>query len=398
MNTWRTTGAALALMAAAGWMGACRTPARCECECDAGGTKPVNAKTTTSERWGDIGGKAVLLYTLDNGRGLRLKVTNYGGIITSLETPDRTGRSADITLGYDRLADYVKATPYFGALIGRYGNRIANGRFTLDGVTYTLATNNAPGGIPCGLHGGLKGFDKVVWDAEPVEKDGDPGLKLRYVSRDGEEGYPGTLEVTVHYWLTKDNALRITYHASTDKATPVNLTQHAYFNLAGHAAGPILDHQLMLAADRFTPVNKGLIPTGELRPVDGTPFDFRRPTAIGARIGSQDEQMVFGGGYDHNWVVNGKAGDLRLAARVTEPKSGRAMEVWTREPGIQFYCGNFLDGSNVGKGGKPYAYRTGFCLETQHYPDSPNQPGFPSTILRPGQSYDTETVYKFSAK
>jgi len=398
MNTIRTTGAALALAAAAGWMGACRSPTTCDCACGAGGKDSVKVKATICEKWGDIGGKAVLLYALDNGRGLRMKVTNYGGIITVLETPDRSGKPADITLGYDKLADYVKATPYFGALIGRYGNRIANGRFTLDGAGYTLATNNTPGGIPCSLHGGLKGFDKVVWDAAAIEIDGDPALKLRYVSRDGEEGFPGTLDVSVHYRLTKDNALQITYRATTDKATPVNLTQHAYFNLAGHAAGPILDHQLMLAADRFTPVTAGLIPTGELRPVDGTPFDFRTPTAIGARIGAKDEQLAFGGGYDHNWVVNGKAGDLRLAARVTEPKSGRVMEVWTKEPGIQFYCGNFLDGSNVGKGGRPYAYRTGFCLETQHYPDSPNQPAFPSTILRPGQVYDTETVYKFSAK
>ncbi len=358
----------------------------------------MKAVATTSERWGEVDGKAVLLYTLDNGRGLRIKATNYGGLITAIETPDRTGASGDIALGYDRLADYVKATPYFGALIGRYGNRIAHGAFTLDGATFKLATNNEPGGIPCALHGGIKGFDKVVWTAEPVERNGEPGLKLHYVSRDGEEGYPGTLDVTVHYWLTKDNGLRITYRATTDKATPLNLTQHSYFNLAGHAAGSILDHQLMLAADRFTPVDKGLIPTGELRPVDGTPFDFRSPTAIGARIGAKDEQLAFGGGYDHNWVLNGKAGDLRLAAKVCEPKSGRVMEVWTKEPGIQFYCGNFLDGSNVGKGGKPYAYRTGFCLETQHFPDSPNQPKFPSTILRPGQVYDTETVYKFSAK
>ncbi len=398
MKMIRTMTAALSLVAAAGWMSACQTPTCTGCACEAGGKESVKAKATTCERWGDVDGRQILLYTLDNGRGLRMKVTNYGGIITALETPDRSGVSADVTLGYDKLADYVKATPYFGALIGRYGNRIANGRFSLDGAEYKLATNNSPGGIPCGLHGGLKGFDKVVWDAEPVEKDGNPGLKLRYISRDGEEGYPGKLDVTVHYWLTPDNALRITYRATTDKATPVNLTQHAYFNLAGHAAGTILDHQLMLAADRFTPVDKGLIPTGDLRPVDGTPFDFRKATAIGARIGSQDEQMVFGGGYDHNWVVNGKAGEMRRAATMCEPKSGRVMEVWTKEPGIQFYCGNFLDGSNVGKGGKPYAYRTGFCLETQHYPDSPNQPKFPSTILRPGQTYDTETIYKFSAK
>ncbi|MCX7817883.1 MAG: galactose mutarotase [Kiritimatiellae bacterium] len=354
--------------------------------------------TVTSQPWGEADGRRVQLFTLDNGRGLKMRVTNYGGIIVSLEVPDRDGRPADVVLGFDRLADYLAGHPYFGALIGRYGNRIAGGRFVLDGVEYRLATNNAPGGIPCSLHGGLRGFDKAVWEAEPVRERNAVGLRLRHTSRDGDEGYPGTLRVTVHYWLTADHALRITYEAITDKPTPVNLTQHSYFNLAGHDGGPILDHELQILADRFTPIDAGLIPTGELRPVEGTPMDFRTPTRIGARINQPDEQLRFGGGYDHNWVINGPAGTLRKAAVVHEPRSGRVMEVFTTEPGLQFYSGNFLDGSNVGKGGVVYQHRTGFCLETQHFPDSPNKPQFPSTILRPGQTLRSETVYRFSVR
>lgn len=388
-----------AATAAAVVLSACRTTAP-----ETGAATAVQGKESgmsasiASEPWGSVDGRSVVLFTLDNGRGLRVRVTNYGGIIVAIECPDRNGRVADIALGHDRLADYLAGHPYFGSLIGRYGNRIARGRFVLDGVEYKLATHNEPGGIPCALHGGLKGFDKVVWSAEPVRRNGDVGVRLRYTSRDGEEGYPGNLQVTVHYWLGADNSLRITYEATADKATPVNLTQHSYFNLAGHAAGPILDHVLSIAADRFTPVDKGLIPTGELRPVEGTPFDFRQPTRIGERIEQPDEQLQFGGGYDHNWALNGPAGTLRVVATVYEPTSGRVMEVLTTEPGLQFYSGNFLDGSNVGKGGHPYAHRAGFCLETQHFPDSPNKPQFPSTILRPGHTYRSETVYRFSTR
>ena len=358
-------------------------------------TEDPRVMTIDRASWGTVDGQPVHLYTLDNGRGLRMKVTNYGGIVVALECPDQHGRMADVVLGFDRLEDYLAGHPYFGALIGRYGNRIAAGRFVLDGREYRLATNNAPGGRPCALHGGLKGFDKVVWRAEPLREPDQIGLRLRHTSPDGDEGYPGRLDVTVHYWLTTDNTWRITYEATSDRPTPLNLTQHSYFNLAGHASGPILGHVLQIHADRFTPVDAGLIPTGELRPVDGTPMDFRRPTPIGARIDADDEQIRFGGGYDHNWVLNGPAGTLRLAAVVEEPTTGRRMEVWTTEPGLQFYSGNFLDGSNIGKGGTPYRHRTGFCLETQHFPDSPNQPHFPSTILRPGEVYRSQTEYRF---
>jgi aldose 1-epimerase len=312
--------------------------------------------------------------------------------------PDRSGRSGDVALGFNTLADYQKKSPYFGLIIGLVGNRISQGRFSLDGKTYTLATNNDPAGIPCQLHGGLKGFDKVLWTAESAERDGLPALRLRYTSVDGEEGYPGNLQVEVVYSVTKDNGLRIDYTATTDRATPVNLTNHSYFNLRGEGEGTILDHELTLHASRYTPVTAGLIPTGEFAPVAGTPLDFTQPHKMGERIGAANEQLRRGLGYDHNFVIDGAKGELRSAAVVHEPTTGRVMEVLTTEPGIQFYSGNFLDGKSNGKSGRPHAYRTGFALETQHFPDSVNQPDFPSIILRPGQTYRTTTIYRFSVE
>jgi len=338
-------------------------------------------------------GKQVRLYTLTNANALKAQVMTYGAIVTSLQVPDKKGQMDDIVLGYDNLQDYIKETPYFGAIVGRYGNRIGKGTFTLDGVTYTLATNNNENH----LHGGIKGFDKVVWDDEPVWRPDGVGVKLSYLSRDGEEGYPGNLKATVTYVLTNDNELRIEYEAATDKATPVNLTHHGYFNFTG-AERDILGHELKLNADKFTPVDAGLIPTGELRPVAGTPMDFTRSAAIGARIENEYEQLQFGGGYDHNWVLNKKGAKMTLAATVYEPTTGRVMKVYTTEPGIQFYAGNFLDGTLTGKEGRVYKHRYGFCLETQHYPDSPNKPNFPSTILRPGQKHETTTIFRFSTR
>lgn len=338
------------------------------------------------------GGEEVSLYTLKNSKGMEAAITNYGGIVVSLKVPGRGGAASDVVLGFDSLDGYLKEHPYFGAIIGRYGNRIAKGLFTLNGAQYKLARNNGENS----LHGGLKGFDKQLWTGKEGSSADGPSVELTYVSKDGEEGYPGTLSAKVVYTLTEANELRIDYTATTDKDTVVNLTNHSYFNLAGQGDGTILGHELMLAADRFTPVDSGLIPTGELRPVEGTPFDFRKPTAIGARIEQDDEQLKLGKGYDHNFVLASGGGALALAARVTEPKSGRVMEVLTTEPGIQFYTGNFLDGSVTGKGGKAYAHRYGFCLETQHFPDSPNQPKFPSTVLKPGAEYRTSTVYRFS--
>lgn len=343
-------------------------------------------------------GRPVHLYTLKNASGLIAEISDYGGIVVSLRVPDRSGHSADVALGFNTLAEYQEKSPYFGAIIGRVGNRIAHGKFSLDGKTYTLVTNNNPGGMPCQLHGGIKGFDKVLWAADSAQRDGEPALRLRYLSVDGEEGYPGNLQVEVVYSVTKDNGLRIDYTATTDRATPVNLTNHSYFNLRGEGEGTILDHELTLHASRYTPVNAGLIPTGELAPVAGTPLDFTQPHKIGERIGAADEQLKRGLGYDHNFVIDGANGELRSAAVVHEPTTGRVMEVLTTEPGIQFYSGNFLDGKSNGKSGRPHAYRTGFALETQHFPDSVNQPNFPSIILRPGQTYRTMTVYRFSAK
>lgn len=333
-------------------------------------------------------GTAVEAFTLTNTNGVRLTAITLGGIITQLHVPDRAGVMGDVVLGFDSLDGYLKDHPFFGAIIGRYGNRIGKGRFTLDGQTYKLAANNGENH----LHGGVKGFDKVVWRGEPSASGA--GVTFTRRSVDGEEGYPGNLDVTVTYTLTDQNALVVDYAATTDKATPVNLTQHSYFNLAGK--GTSVDHVLMLNADRYTPVDAGLIPTGTLTPVEGTTFDFRQPTAIGARINSTDQQLVYGKGYDHNWVLSRTGAGLQLAARVTDPTSGRTMEIQTTEPGIQFYAGNFLDGTLTGKGGQVYAHRSGFCLETQHYPDSPNQPAFPSTILRPGERYTSQTVFTFS--
>lgn len=357
---------------------------------------PALAKPPLPEPFGRTPeGVAVDSYTLSNAKGVRLRAITYGAIVVSLETPDRTGKAADIVLGYKTLNEYIKDTPYFGAIVGRYGNRIAGGKFSLSGKTYTLATNNDPAGMKCSLHGGLKGFDKVVWKAEGVEKKGAQGVRFEYLSKDGEEGYPGNLNLKVTYWLTDSSDWEVEYEAASDKATPLNVTQHSYFNLAGEGNGDILGHELTLHARRFTPVTVGLIPTGELAPVQGTPLDFTSPHAIGARIGAENEQLKFGGGYDHNWVLDSQNGSLAPAAKVLEPSSGRILEVLTTEPGIQFYCGNFLDGSLVGKAGKAYQRRSGFCLETQHYPDSPNQPKFPDTILRPGQTYKSTTVFRF---
>jgi aldose 1-epimerase len=335
--------------------------------------------------------QTVDLYTLTNSNGMRVGITNYGGRVVSILAPDWQGNLADVVLGFDDLDGYLGNNPYFGALVGRYANRIAKSKFTLDGVEYTLAQNDGPNS----LHGGLKGFDKVVWTAQEIAKDHSI-LNLTYLSKDGEEGYPGNLSVKVTYTLTDKNELWIDYTATTDKDTVLNLTNHSYFNLAGEGNGDILKHEMMINADRFTPVDATLIPTGELRNVEGTPFDFRKPTVIGARIDGSDEQLKLGRGYDHNFVLNRTGHGLTLAARVTEPNSGRVLEVLTTQPGIQFYTGNFLDGTVRGKGGKVYGHRFGFCLETQHFPDSPNQPGFPSAELKPGQTYHEITIYRFS--
>ena len=338
-------------------------------------------------------GAAVELYTLTNAKGMQAGIITYGGTVVSLTAPDRNGKYADIVLGMDDLAGYMKATAFFGALIGRYGNRIGHAQFTLEGKVYKLPANDGPNT----LHGGPAGFDKHVWSAVPGSSADGETLELTYVSKDGEEGFPGTLTSKVVYTLTAKNELKIDYSATTDKPTVVNLTNHSYFNLAGQGEGDILAHEVMIDAARFTPVDATLIPTGELRPVAGTPFDFTKPTAVGARIEAADEQIKFGMGYDHNWVLNKGAGGLTKAAEVHETKTGRVMEVWTTEPALQFYTANFLDGTLRGKG-KTYVRRGALCMETQHYPDSPNQPSFPSTELKPGATYHTTTVYRFSAR
>jgi aldose 1-epimerase len=344
--------------------------------------------------FGKFEGKVVDLYTLTNAKGVMMRVTNYGGIVVSLLVPDKHGKIDDIVLGYNNLEDYVKNNPYFGSIVGRSGNRIGKAKFILDGRGYTLTKNDGENS----LHGGIKGFDKALWDAKAMTSDAHVSVALKHLSKDGEEGFPGNLNVTVTYTLTNDNTFQIDYLATTDKPTVVNLTNHSYFNLAGEGSGDILQHELMMNADQFTPIDPRLIPTGELLSVEGTPMDFRKPTAIGARINAGDEQLKFSKGYDHNWVLNKQQGTMTLAATVYEPKSGQFMEIYTLEPGIQFYSGNFLDGSIIGKSGQPYDSRSGLCLETQHFPDSPNQPNFPSVVLRPGDVYRTTTIYKFSTK
>jgi len=338
-------------------------------------------------------GEEVHAFTMKNARGIAMRVIDYGGIIVSVRTPDRTGNLADIVLGFDDLEGYVKSSPYFGAIAGRYANRIAKGQFMLDGTTYKLAVNNGPNA----LHGGLKGFDKVVWQAEPGADSNGVHLGLRYTSADGEEGYPGTLHATVTYTLTDRNELVIEYQATTDKPTPINLTNHSYFNLAGEGSGTVLGQVVTIDADRYVPVDSTFIPTGDLASVNGTPFDFRKPTAIGARIDQPDPQLTNGHGYDHTFVLNHPQGGAALvhAAHVVDPTSGRTLDVATTEPGVQFYTGNFLDGKVVGKNGHAYPRRGGFCLETHHFPDSPNKPQFPSTILRPGETFHSRTVFTF---
>jgi aldose 1-epimerase len=358
------------------------------------GAATIHAATKVSKaEFGKMpDGAAVDIFTLTNEHGLEARICTYGGAVVSLKTPDRTGQMADIVQGFDSLAGYLNpAQPYFGALIGRYGNRIGHAKFTLDGKVYTLPANDGANT----LHGGPKGFDKVVWTARQLP---DGGIELTYVSKDGDEGFPGTLKAVVTYHLTGANELKIDYAATTDKDTVVNLTNHSYWNLKGAGNGTILDHILTLHASRFTPVDSGLIPTGELKPVAGTPFDFTKPTAVGARIEQNDEQLKLGRGYDHNFILDRTGAGLSLAARVEENTSGRVMEVETTEPAVQFYTGNFLDGTVGGKGGKNYPLRAALCLETQHYPDSPNKPAFPSTELKPGQTYKTTTVYRFSVK
>ena len=343
--------------------------------------------------FGTQDGRQVNLYTLTNSHGVEIKAMNYGGIIISIKVPDRKGQIADIVLGHDKLEGYIPNPPYFGAIVGRYANRIANGEFTLDGKTYHLPKNDGPNT----LHGGTdKTFNKVVWDAEPLK--GKTGVAFSYLSHDRDDGFPGNLHMKVTYTLTDSNELVIDYEATTDKATPINVSQHSYFNLKGQGDGDILDHEIMINADRFTPVDKNLIPTGELRPVKGTPFDFTKSTRIGSRIDNNYEQLVLGHGYDHNFVLNRKGSGMVLAARVYEPTTGRVLEVSTTQPGVQFYTGNFLDGTITGKDNKVYKRRYGFCLETQHFPDSPNHPSFPNTILKPGEKFHQTTVFKFSAK
>jgi aldose 1-epimerase len=352
-----------------------------------------NSKMTQQQFGKNADGRIATLYTLRNQCGMEVAVADFGASVVGIKVPDRHGVFADITHGYDDVAGYAAGKTYFGGTIGRYGNRIARGEFSLDGGTYRLTKNDGENT----LHGGTVGFNKVFWTAEEISSSGPPALQLDYLSKDGEEGFPGNLSVRVIFTLTNANELKIHYAATTDKKTVLNLTNHTYFNLA--AGGTILDQELMIAADRFTPVDEGLVPTGERRSVAGTPFDFRKPTAIGSRIEGNDEQLKFGHGYDHNWVLDshGTEQPVRVVT-LFDAKSGRKMEVWTTEPGVQFYSGNYLDGSIKGKGGAPYQLRSGLCLETQHFPDSPNRPGFPSTELVPGAQFSSETIYKFSAE
>lgn len=342
-------------------------------------------------------GRTANLYTLENENGMKVEISNYGGIIVRLFVPDREGKIEDIVLGYDDLKQYFDDPNYFGALIGRYGNRIAEAKFELEGNTYQLEVNEKPAGYPCCLHGGKKGFNNKLWTAKEVEIEGKLGLKLTYLSEDGEAGFPGNLKAVVYYFLTKDNKLRVEYKAETDKPTIVNLTQHSYFNLKGHGQGTIEDHLIYINADYYTPVNEAMIPTGEIRDVKNTPFDFTAIGELGKEIDSDNEQLNFTGGYDHNWVLNKESNDLEIAARVIETESGRQMEVWTTEPGVQFYSGNGINPNGTAKGDKNYAKRGGLCLETQHFPDSPNHKNFPTTILKPGEEYKTITEFHFDS-
>ncbi len=361
----------------------------------AAGAAQAAPDTITQNPFGTApGGQAVSLYTLTNRHGMTVKITNYGGIVTSILVPDRNGKLGDVVLGYDSVAGYIKGSPYFGALIGRYANRIAKGKFGLDGKVYTLAVNNGVNH----LHGGKIGFDKKVWAATPLHMKSGVGLSLKLYSPDMEEGYPGSLAVHVVYTLSDDNALKINYTAVTDKDTVLNLTNHSYFNLNGAGNGTVLGQRMMINADRYTPIDKTSIPLGPLAPVAGTPFDFRRSHVIGERIEQKNTQLKNGAGYDHNFVLNHSGHSLILAAQAYSPKTGRVLTVYTTEPGIQLYTGNFLDGTNVGKGGKVYNKRGAFCLETQHFPDSPNHPAFPTTMLRPGQVYRQTTIDQFSTR
>ena len=385
---------ALIILTIAAMFGACKSKTEQPAEETSSDSTGAPEATTSRSTFGTLpDGTEVSLYTLKNTAGTEMLVTNYGGIITALKTADKNGTFEDIVLGYDSLAGYLKAPSFFGALVGRYGNRIAKGKFALDGKTYSLVLNNGPNH----LHGGTKGFDKVVWNADAYSTPEGAALKLTYLSKDMEEGYPGNLQVEVVYTLTNDNALKIDYTATTDKKTIINLTNHSYFNLSGNTKRDILDHTLSLAASKFLPVDKTLIPTGDLKDVKGTSFDFTTPTVIGERINAKEQQIEFGGGYDHCWVLD-KPDSLSPFATVYDSISGRFMEVFTTEPAVQFYSGNFLQGNITGKFNTVYKKRFGLCLETQHYPDSPNKPSFPTTVLNPGEVYKTQTIYKFSTK
>lgn len=395
MRSYRSGLLVLSLALMAGLAG-CKKPAPENVPATPASTPAVTAKATVSRA--DFGklpdGTTVELFTLTNASGMSVSAMNYGGIITSIKVPDRSGKLDDVVLGYDSLDGYLKDSPYFGAIVGRYANRIGNAQFTLDGKTYKLAKNDGPNT----LHGGLKGFDKAVWQAQPFEHEGEVGVVFTHTSPDGEEGFPGTLSLKVTYTLTNKNELAFDYNATTDKPTVLNLTQHTYFNLGGDGSGDVLSHELMINADRYTPVDKTLIPLGQLATVEDTPFDFRTKTPIGARIDADHPQIRLGLGYDHNYVLNRARNELALAARVEEPKTGRVMEVHTTEPGIQFYTANHLDGSIIGKSGHAYGKRNAFCLETQHFPDSPNKTIFPTTTLKPGETFQSRTVYGFSVQ
>jgi aldose 1-epimerase len=378
-------GLAVLLVAAVGFSGALASNSK---------HKPGSSSVTKAP-FGSVGGQAVDIYTLTNSRGMEVKIMTYGGIIQSVKVPDRRGRLENVTLGFDNLTDYVERSPYFGCITGRYANRIALGKFTLDGVTYQLPINNPPNS----LHGGTVGFDKHIWATTVIKNRDGVGLKMTFTSPHLDQGYPGTLKSEVVYFLTDRNEIQMDYRATTDRKTIVNLTNHAYWNLEGEGTGSIDDHILKLNASHYTPVDPTLIPTGAIDPVAGTPMDFTRSTAIGDRIRDSFEQLVIGRGYDHNWVLDRRSPtdtSMIRAARVLEPDSGRVLEVFTTEPGIQFYSGNFLDGTLVGTSGRMYRQGDGFALETQHYPDSPNKPNFPSTVLKPGDVYKTTTIYKFS--